>query len=555
VAGTARKQGDASLCAVSIGSAMLPADATVSLPAVLRADATVSLATILVLLAGCGASRSPSSSPLQPARTPPASLARSVSSSPRRTPPDCLADSGAERWVLAPHPDDESLFGAEPLTEALAAGRSVRVIWMTNGDLGCERDGWLRQREAVAAMEVLGVAEDRLVFLGYPDGWLDALGTVPLAPLERRLEDGTCGRGNTTYGRRGACGVDVHRARTGMPGEYTAANAIEDLVWLLEHDRPSDVFTSHPMDDHPDHAATYVLLRRALERTTLASPPRIHRALVHVGGCWPNGSSPAEPCPEASTTLGTPYPPLPEPLARYLPNERLAVEDGGLRARRAIAAHRSQLHTDVEHDWLGTFARSEAIYWREDLRADPLVPGRWTRTPAEGLPAGEVLPCGEPKTEPDPEHPEGNRVVIPIAQRAPLRIAFDARVPEHAEALVHVLAREADPSAGYQLAVIDGTAVEVRRPRDRVLRRFRVPDDGARSQTHRWEMRIDPRPDDGGAVEIEVRRDGELLGISVDARPFVTGDHIDARTRGSAYVGEIRAVAEPGAPARGDAVH
>ena len=120
-----------------------------------------------------------------------------------------------------------SVYGAG---EPVRAGRPVHVHVMTNGDLGCERDGWLREGETVAAMAELGVPEDRIRFLGYPDGSLDALGAVPLAPLERRARDGSCTQGNTTYAGRGEHGVDVHTARTGSPAPYTDENAIGDLV-------------------------------------------------------------------------------------------------------------------------------------------------------------------------------------------------------------------------------------------------------------------------------------------------------------------------------------
>lgn len=269
-------------------------------------------------------------------------------------------------WVLAPHPDDESLMAAHVIATAVDEGRDVHVLIMTNGDLGCERDGWLRQRETVAAMAELGLPEERIRFLGYPDGHLRSLGATPLLPLARRSEDGGCGEGHATYGARGERGMDVHRARTGVPGPYVLTSVIDDLVWLLERDRPTDVYVSHPIDDHPDHATTYVLLRRALDRASLDVLPTLHRAIVHAGGCWPNGNAPREPCPEPNAH-GTAYPPLPPPLEGYVPNERVPVPDGGARARRAIARHRSQLHTDVERDWLGTFARAEAVYYRETL--------------------------------------------------------------------------------------------------------------------------------------------------------------------------------------------
>lgn len=435
--------------------------------------------------------------------------------------------SAAQRplWVLAPHPDDEVLFGAEPIARALGAGRAVWVVLATHGDLGCERDGWRRQRETVAAMAVLGLPEDRIRFLGYPDGFLDALGPIPLPPVARRLADGSCGRGAETYGARGQGGADVHRVLFGAPAPYTDASVVGDLVALLERDRPGDVYVSHPIDDHPDHATLYVLLRRALERARLDRLPRVHRALVHVGGCWPNGNRPNEPCPPIDDVSGTPYPALPGPLARYTPNERWTVADGGARARRAIAEHRSQLHGDVEHDWLGTFARGEAIYWAERLVRQG---ARVVRSTAEGVPPGLARPRVQGRAP-----GEGLHAVV---QRAPLTVAFEAAVPEGGSALVRALARQSAPDEGLALVIEDGRSVAIRRGRERVLRQVRVPNDGALHARHRWEMRLDPRPDDGGVLEIEIRRDGTPFAYAVDPDPILEGDAVLVETSGGATV-------------------
>lgn len=464
----------------------------------------------MVVLAACGAGADAARSE------------RARVSTPRAT--------AAPIWVLAPHPDDEALMAAQVIASATREGRPVFVHVMTNGDLGCERDGWLRQRETVAAMRTLGLAEARIRFLGYPDGWLGALGSIPLPPLPRRLADGRCAPGATTYGARGEAHADVHTARTGRPGSYTAENAIADLAYLLERDRPSDVYVSHPLDRHPDHATTYVLFRRALERARSNRLPRVHRAIVHAGGCWPNGSAPAEPCPDAGESHGTPYPPLPEPLARYAPDEHVPVPDGGSLARRAIAEYRSQLHTDVDHDWLGDFARAEAIYWTETLvrRGDRVM-----RAPSPG-----ATPAVIGRLEPGPAEPADRpghlRAVHTISHRGPLRVHFEAVVPEGGAARVHLLA-DADErtSSGYAFAVIDDRELEVRRSSERVLRRIAIPDDGARHARHRWELRFDPRLDEG-VIEIEVRRDGALLAVVIDPEPFVAGERAVVRTRGGA---------------------
>ena len=437
---------------------------------------------------------------------------------PRAGPPAAL-------WVLAPHPDDEALFGAEPIRRALRERRDVRVMVMTNGDLGCGRDGHLRQRETVAAMAELGLPEDHIRFLGYPDGALDALSAEPLPERERRAVDGTCVRGATTYASRGEGALDVHAQLRGAPGAYTVENAVGDLAALLERDRPSDVYVAHPIDEHPDHASTYTLLRRALEAARLDALPRVHRCLVHVGGCWPNGDRAREPCDPISGRLGTPYPPLPPPLERYRASERLVVDDGGAQARRAIAQYRSQLHVEVEHDWLGTFARGEAIAWPELLVRGS---GRVVRARRPGVDAG-ALALGPPALRTVDAH--GGH--IPARYRAPFELVVEARIPASG-ALEVAWADGAEPP--LRLRIAPDAVVFSRGPSE--IRRLFVP---AVERGRRWSLRVEPRPEDGGVLELELRQDAVPVAWAIAADDALEGEGIDVSVEGGASLDGVRA--------------
>ncbi len=439
-------------------------------------------------------------------------------------------------WVLAPHPDDEALMAAHVLHEAGRAGRPLRVHVMTNGDFGCGRDGWLRERETVEAMATLGVPEAHIRFLGYPDGYLEVLGRSPLPPVERRAADGACVRGNTTYAGRGERGLDVHTARTGVAGDYTDGSAVEDLVALLEQDRPTEIWTSHPIDDHPDHAVTYLLLRRALERARLDALPTLHRVIVHAGGCWPNGSRPSEPCPEVFDTLGSPYPPLPGDLADYTPDERLPVPDQGALGRRAIGAYRSQLHVDPDHDWLGSFSRGDAVAWTERLARDPGDPTQLVRGAGEGH-AAQAIPL------PGAGSPSGGTHTATTAHALPATVTFDAEVAPGDEVRVHVLMRQDAPSEGLVLVLDGPERVELRRQDGRRIRSLRVPPSEVGTGRHRYEWRLD-RDDPSGAVTLEVRRDARLLGVGVAAHAPTQGDTVVTSSTGSARLAPASVEAE-----------
>src|ERR1700709_851803 len=112
--------------------------------------------------------------------------------------------------VLAPHPDDESLATGGLLQRAVAAGASVAVLLASDGEdnpwpqrvlegrwqIGArERERWgsRRRREALAALRVLGVGEDAVRYLGFPDQgctrFLLGAHEAPLGTLTAAIRD------------------------------------------------------------------------------------------------------------------------------------------------------------------------------------------------------------------------------------------------------------------------------------------------------------------------------------------------------------------------------
>jgi LmbE family N-acetylglucosaminyl deacetylase len=99
-----------------------------------------------------------------------------------------IPDLGTIASIWA-HPDDETYLSGGIMAEAAARGQRVVCVSATAGERGTddpdtwppERLGRVRQREAVAAMAVLGVADHR--FLGYPDGGMREVD--PAEPVAR----------------------------------------------------------------------------------------------------------------------------------------------------------------------------------------------------------------------------------------------------------------------------------------------------------------------------------------------------------------------------------
>lgn len=255
--------------------------------------------------------------------------------------------SAVDVLVIAPHPDDEVLLAGGVMDRAVREGRRVAVIIVTNGDYSCERDGYLREAESVAALKLLGVTE--VHFLGYPDGALSKLTEVPHAPMEHRDATGQCVARTGTWADRGAGRLDEHTSRTGMPADWTSEALIGDLEALLTRLEPNEVYLPHAIDEHPDHAMTYAYFRRALDRVKTA--PIVHRGVVHVGECWPSDCV-------TYFTPELPTPLMPGKYATMIPDERVPID--AQRKLAAINLYRSQLSP-----WLTSFARKDEVFFLE----------------------------------------------------------------------------------------------------------------------------------------------------------------------------------------------
>jgi LmbE family N-acetylglucosaminyl deacetylase len=252
---------------------------------------------------------------------------------------------GVDVLVIAPHPDDEVLMAGGVMAQAVRRGERVAVVLVTNGDLSCERDGNVRQAETIAALAAIGVGEENVRFLGYPDGHLAELSTTPLE-IERVGPDGRCARAATTWATRG-------KPRSGAPASLTSIALTDDLASVLGELRPRDVYLPHGFDLHPDHAMTYAFFRRALDLVDVA-PRQTRRSIIHAPGCWP-----ATEC-ERPLQLEAPMPPIP---SGAMPDERVAI-DARLKLSW-IGRYRSQLEGPLEQDWLASFARTDEVFFVE----------------------------------------------------------------------------------------------------------------------------------------------------------------------------------------------
>ncbi|MEZ0321417.1 MAG: PIG-L family deacetylase [Thermus sp.] len=257
--------------------------------------------------------------------------------------------------VLAPHPDDETLAAGGLVQRVMAAGGEVFIAWMTLGD-GFQWDAALldhkvhpgpkdlrqlalrRMDEAKAAARILGVPEEHLYFLGYPDRGL----------LHMFLENFS-----TPYSSPATRLDRVAYPGTLTPGApYTGEAWEEDLKRVLARVKPDLVLAPAPEDAHPDHRATaYMALRLMGERGAL---DRLRLYIVHGGLEWPlpKGLHPAlylEPPPRGHR--------LPWWRLDLTPQE----ED---RKLQALKAHRSQM--ELLGRFMEAFVRKNELFSRPE---------------------------------------------------------------------------------------------------------------------------------------------------------------------------------------------
>jgi len=252
--------------------------------------------------------------------------------------------AGDRVLVFAPHPDDETLGCAGVIQQALDAGAQAWVVYMTNGDgfrLAVEQQyrqskptpeqhilfGRTRQQESRRAMHLLGLADWRVTFLGYPDRGLYLLWRSNWRPS------------NALRSYYTATDSNPYRDTLRPGATYCGQNVLRDVETVLRRTVPTHVYVTYPADDHPDHAATALFVQTALARLRLqgvgfAQRVVLRHYLVHCGD-WPQpqGLHPSEPLnpPTAFFHIGLHWKKL-----RLTPQQQI-------KKLRAIQAHTTQM--------------------------------------------------------------------------------------------------------------------------------------------------------------------------------------------------------------------
>lgn len=288
--------------------------------------------------------------------------------------------------VVAPHPDDEALGAAGLIRRAKAAGAAVRVVYLTQGDdnelsslfyfkkplvtkSDTVRMGDLREGESQAAMRVLGVPGEDLLFLGYPD--------AGLLTIWRRHWGGSKPYRNLLTNINKVPYKDAY-ARGSF---YRGDNVARDLRRAIGEFRPTRVVVPAPFDRHADHRAAYLFTQLALlELEKRIDPPLVYGYVVHARR-WPRPRAyrPAE-------ALWPPVAGLPAGTPAWIPFPLTAAETA--LKKKAISEYGSQL--TYTKKFLLSFVRTNEIFLplsRERLSAAPPAGGTAPLSRASGPPS------------------------------------------------------------------------------------------------------------------------------------------------------------------------
>lgn len=195
--------------------------------------------------------------------------------------------------VVAPHPDDESLGCGGTVAQLRAQGYAVHVLFVSDGTMShpnsptypAERLCDLRESEALEATQILGVEADACTFMRCPDRQVPTI------------------------------------------NELGFQDAVDFAARLIDRLQPSTIFVPWRRDPHPDHRASWQIIREAVRQS--ATQPRVLEYLIWL---WELGTETDMPNPDEVRVW------------------RVTIDSVQEQRNRAIAAHRSQVTRLINDD-------------------------------------------------------------------------------------------------------------------------------------------------------------------------------------------------------------
>ncbi|MCI9584160.1 PIG-L family deacetylase [Clostridiaceae bacterium] len=269
--------------------------------------------------------------------------------------------------VLAPHPDDELLLAGALIYTLKKKKYDITVAYFTGDDSSAGR-GAVRMREAVEALDVLGIRRDNVVFLGYGNNWKN--GTHLYNMPEDHVAVSYAGR-TETYGLEDHPEYCMLKSGTHRP--YTRQNAKEDIRSLIM-DIGADLIICVDFDSHADHRALSLLFEEVMGEILHSDEtyrPIVLKKFAYAGmnsAKWDYYYSPMlETQPGYVSERLDPRYECDNPVFRW--EDRIQLKtDKRTRTRhissnilyKAACRHKSQKFDRR----VGTFANADMVYWQ-----------------------------------------------------------------------------------------------------------------------------------------------------------------------------------------------
>ncbi len=257
--------------------------------------------------------------------------------------------------ILAAHPDDEAISAGGVIQRALSSGARLKVVSYTNGDnnepafIVYEKRltfrkgefihmGEVRKDETIKAMRYLGLSEDDLIFLGYPD-----FGTMEILTKYWGKT-----RPFKSFFARSSKVPYPDCLSPGSP--YVGESILGDLKRVIIDFKPTKIFVGHPADTNRDHRSCYLFLQIALwDLEGQIARPKVFPCITHVVG-WPKprGYHPELVLAPPQALTGVVW-------------EKLSLTENEVEKKRGcIAFYKSQIECDPPY--LFTFARKNELF-------------------------------------------------------------------------------------------------------------------------------------------------------------------------------------------------
>lgn len=247
------------------------------------------------------------------------------------------------RWLLiAPHPDDEALAGSALLQSVPG---DAWIVYLTAGDAhrraAAARSGHVeptpadylalgraRLADSGRAAAALGLAPDRLLHLGFPDGAL-----LRVLASDQPVVSPTTGVSAVPY------------AGAVVPGApYTRQALLHALAVVADRVRPGALASPSYTDGHPDHRAGSDVAGLLAGPAGTWLSYLVHDELYP----WPWGYAPAR---------------LLQPSSAALPGPRLALPQSAAREAAQVSALRAyRTEWRVDAGWMSSFVARSCPY-------------------------------------------------------------------------------------------------------------------------------------------------------------------------------------------------